>query len=628
MAEHGGGDGDTGAPEVAPPPQVAIEQGLSATTLAAARRSRKSQHDPRLDAVLEKQARMLDAQLEHMHEQRELQLSRLRWGRFSDRMRAGLQAMTALVGLAAAAAVAAAVWGAMRADSVVVDAFHAPPALAAQGLDGTVVATGVLDELERLQSETRTARAKRGLKDAWSGDIHLEVPETGVSVGEIQRYLHRWLGRETHISGDLLQSPQGLTLTVRGVGVPARSFTGPDPKSLSTQAAEYIYGAAEPYAFSMYLVSHGKAAEAIAYVKSAYPLLKPEERPWLLNTWGTAYGELGHYAAALAKHQQALSLKPDLWIGWTNVVNDRWDDGDEEGALRATLEFERISRRGAAGAKVPPWDYENGDMLRRDWLTNRVEELDNAMLNHGGGVGIAQSGTGLAFADTMLHDPRRAEEDLLSATDAETDPFTIATAHFAHGWAALDRGDWNRAAAELEPLAAAYADQAISSEVPGLSCWLAPAEEMAGHPDKADAAIKAGGHFVDCYRFRADILDHRGDWPGAQKAYAEAVAVAPDLPAADYSWGLALARHGDLDGAMARYALANRKSPHWADPMKAWGDALMARHRPADAEAKYAAAAAYAPSWTALRIAWGHALQAVGRYREAIAQYRMVSGQA
>ena len=87
--------------------------------------------------------------------------------------------------------------------------------------------------------------------------------------------------------------------------------------------------------------------------------------------------------------------------------------------------------------------------------------------------------------------------------------------------------------------------------------------------------LKKAGTFVDCYRFRADILDGRGDWVGSQKAYADAVALAPDLPAAYFSWGVALLRHGDLDGAVAKLKDANRKGPHWADPLKAWGDVLV-----------------------------------------------------
>ncbi|HUO12384.1 MAG TPA: hypothetical protein VMU37_06470 [Caulobacteraceae bacterium] len=145
------------------------------------------------------------------------------------------------------------------------------------------------------------------------------------------------------------------------------------------------------------------------------------------------------------------------------------------------------------------------------------------------------------------------------------------------------------------------ANPIVSTNFPGYRCWIAPAEEAAGHPDKADAALAAGGHYVDCYRFRGDMLDRRGDWAGAQKAYAQSVAIAPDLPAGYYSWGLALARHGDLTGAVSRLAAANQRGPHWADPLKAWGDVLARQGRWRDARVKYDAALKYAPAWTELR---------------------------
>ena len=91
----------------------------------------------------------------------------------------------------------------------------------------------------------------------------------------------------------------------------------------------------------------------------------------------------------------------------------------------------------------------------------------------------------------------------------EKDLAIAATAHFVHGLLAADSGDTK----------------------------LAPAEEAVGHSDKADAVLKTGGTFVDCYRFHGDILDGRGDWKGAQEWYAKSVEVAPDLPAGYYSWG-------------------------------------------------------------------------------------------
>ena len=127
--------------------------------------------------------------------------------------------------------------------------------------------------------------------------------------------------------------------------------------------------------------------------------------------------------------------------------------------------------------------------------------------------------------------------------------------------------------------------------------------EKAGQPAKADAALKpfGNGMFVDCYRFKGDVLDLRGDWSGAQKAYADAVALAPDLPAAYFSWGVALLKHGDLAGAEAKLKDANQRGPHWADPLKAWGDVLLKQGKGKEALAKYNEALKYAPNWTQLK---------------------------
>jgi tetratricopeptide (TPR) repeat protein len=81
------------------------------------------------------------------------------------------------------------------------------------------------------------------------------------------------------------------------------------------------------------------------------------------------------------------------------------------------------------------------------------------------------------------------------------------------------------------------------------------------------------------------------------------VALAPDLPAAYFSWGVALARHGDLVGAEAKLIDANKRGPHWADPLKAWGDVLMKQGKMKDALAKYDEALKYAPNWAALKAA-------------------------
>jgi tetratricopeptide (TPR) repeat protein len=77
--------------------------------------------------------------------------------------------------------------------------------------------------------------------------------------------------------------------------------------------------------------------------------------------------------------------------------------------------------------------------------------------------------------------------------------------------------------------------------------------------------------------------------------------LAPDLPAAYYSWGLALARHAELDAAVAKLKEASHRGPHWADPLKAWANVLVKQGKTRDARSKYDEALKYAPNWKQLK---------------------------
>jgi len=215
----------------------------------------------------------------------------------------------------------------------------------------------------------------------------------------------------------------------------------------------------------------------------------------------------------------------------------------------------------------------------RAWLDAMNVDADSH-----GGVGTSVTSLGIVIADieARLHDSASAE---LTLADDESrsdrpkhrrdDPFR------ARPIGSGSRGRLTRAT-EMEAFGTAYADPIVSSNSPGYSCWIAPAEEAARHPDKADAGTQDGGTFVDCYRFQADILDGRGDWAARQKVYADSVALAPDLPAGYYSWGVALARHGDLKGAETKLKDANQRghtglirSRHGAMCSQSWARAKM-----------------------------------------------------
>ncbi len=136
--------------------------------------------------------RVLEAQYEQLH-----------LGHFREWMYTAGEFVIALVVFLVFAALASAVYQASQADGLVIEAFSVPPFLADKGLTGPVLAAKLLDRLTALQDATDSARAASSFKNDWTSDIKVEIPQTGVSLGQLVTYLHGWLGREVHLSGEL-----------------------------------------------------------------------------------------------------------------------------------------------------------------------------------------------------------------------------------------------------------------------------------------------------------------------------------------------------------------------------------------------------------------------------------------
>jgi tetratricopeptide (TPR) repeat protein len=594
-----------------------------AEAFAAAVAAKLAGNDPgvarKTEDFLIEQTALLKVQKQHILDEHVLRLAHLRnqlneetVRRFGLRLRVGFQLFLTVVAITIAAGVAIMIHDAVTSRSVVIDSIEVAPNIADQAPSGRIVAAGLLDVLTRIQAATRSGAEHRALSNAWTNDIEIELPETGVSVGQLERLLKARFGHDLHIDGDLVQTKGGgFALTVRGTGILPKVFIdeGRNLDALLRQAGEYVYGQSEPGLWAAYLSNNERYDDAIRFAQAAYGTADLRERPYLLNYWANAISGksgAGTQLETLRLYREAVRLKPDYWIGYNNIMYALFGLGDEEGVVRAGEQLTKAA--GGRPGRVPEIYYQNYDQAVWNLSAERASEIADIESHSGIGTTGFASGAeslGVAEIEVRMHDVEAATLRLKTTQVDETVAPDVAQAAIDRALLAEEVGDLSSAARDWDVMVGAYANPTVSTSNPQVTCFAARTYERTGQPAKADASLNAVGKltYVDCYRFRADVLDMRGDWASAKEWYAKAVRLGPSIPSGYYSWGVALARHGDLDGAAAKLKDANQRGPHWADPLKAWGDVLMRQGHPREALAKYSEALKYAPSWAALKTA-------------------------
>ena len=116
--------------------------------------------------------------------------------RLRNRIKAVRDTALAFVVLLLAAGVLGFVWNARQASGLVIQPLSTPPDLTQRGLDSRAVSSQLLDRLNGLQAKTDSIRAANTFANNWEGDVSVEIPSTGVSIGELDRWLRGALGHE------------------------------------------------------------------------------------------------------------------------------------------------------------------------------------------------------------------------------------------------------------------------------------------------------------------------------------------------------------------------------------------------------------------------------------------------
>ena len=569
--------------------------------------------------LLEKHSRLIDAQV--------------RTERLEHRNKLAMIAFRSILAMGALAVVLGFLWmvaSARRDRGLVIQAFSVPPDLAARGLTGETIAANLADKLAEIDRTARSFRSPKTMTVNWGNDVRIQIPETGVSIGEVDAFLRRMLGQQTVIGGSVFRSPGGLRLTVRAGGSGAVEQVGSDAtlEPMVQKAAEGVFEKTQPYRYSKYLEFTGRKTEAMRVARTlAETSDDPKERAWawaqianLLIETDTRAGVAAAFQAIREDPTNALAyLNAEILLG--HLSHDR--SANALGAIANTLGSRDSGGLSDVGVNTSRANLAfapgaNGDFAE---VMRRLDRLSGPTY---GGI---QEERASARAATLraMHDASGARRI------AGTLPDTYFVAHF--GGSSLNSPQFDEAMAFADyprALALIRATLAVNATQPE-GPELARLERQRHLLPKLAVALAANGHGAEarklaaslpldctnCALARAEVAGLIGDLARAKRWTAEAEQQGAQVAFSAESLGRQYLRAGKYREALVEAERATAVGPRYADALKLRGDALRKLGRLDEAVDFYARAENAAPRWGRLQIDWGVAAARQGRKSEA-----------
>lgn len=599
--------------------------------LDAARSNPELAEDAR--TLLREQARLARIQADEIEEEAELTRWSLHLKRASEVMKLAFEVSVALVLIAIVAALGTAMWSAAHDNGLVIEAFSVPPDLAARGLNGEVVASSLLDKISRMQVEANSIRPAGSFRNNWGDDIKVEIPDTGISIGELNRYLRNWLGHETQITGEIYRTASGIAITARATDA-GSTFAGKesDLDALLQKAAESIYAQTQPYRYAAYLDTENRDGEALAVLNHLAATATPAERAWALSLLGNLDILHNRPQDALDTLLAGVAADPTNAHAWDNLASAEQQLGHDEASYQDTKKALGLYDTGSVAydpgrlALIKLQDKallasDVGDYLTAEAMDETARELPES--SNGSQEQATSDEASQAASD---HELSRARSLLMRINTAN--PNARLNVWFQSAVVAYLGGDWKTLVHKLDThtlfqLTPASFRPVLNVVFPRVISPLL-AEAHAEQGDISDARRLIAPTPLDCYtcvRMRGKIDSAAGNWSGAALWFSLATHEAPSLPMADNAWGMMLLKKGDARSAIAKFRSAVALGPHYADPLEGWGEALMRENRSDLALPEFEAANKYAPNWGRLHLMWGEALYYTGRKNDARAQW-------
>jgi tetratricopeptide (TPR) repeat protein len=575
----------------------------------------------RADAWLHEQTLLTRLQREREERDERLRAWSQLVGHASQVLKLAFEFVLAVIVIVIGVALAAALWNASHDNGLVIEAFSVPPDLANRGLTGEVVAGKLLDRLSALQMETQSNRAASTFVNNWGDDIKVQIPDTGVSIGQLYRYLAQWLGHETHITGEVVREADGrLAITARVGDWPAGTARDADAKfdTLLQKSAEAVYRKTQPYRYAVYLDNKGRGAEAKAIYRDLIAGNDVDDRAWAYIGLSSELSSAADFEGANRMLFKAMAVKPEILLIYNNLSNNEGSLQHDEKQLYYARQAVALVARGGGDVSMNATGVKESDIQNRGTVAAATGDvaaawrINNEMFLY---PDFNNSWASARFGNIglcgQLFD-RACYERAVDAVPPSPVPLQDLNRLFNVQQAELFFGDWP----EVTKLGVTIIP--MLDQLPGVGHYflvraeypiVALADAESGDFAKANALAAPLPSDCDvCTRVRARIatLEHR--WGAADYWYARAVHAAPSSPNAQADWGQMLLMKGDTAAAETHFARAVALGPRYAEAYQYWGETLIRESRSDLALAKFAAAARDAPNWGRLHLKWGEAL--------------------
>ena len=536
----------------------------------------------------------------------ELRIKRVLWS-------AAVVALSGLMILLAIAMV-----NASRSHALIVEPFHVPASLAARGLDGTTIANRLTDQFAVMRDQSDSSRAEDSYANGADSDVKIAIPNTGVSVGDVWRYLREWLGHDRKIGGDVTVNSDQVEITARISGGKGESFRAQlsDPAPAIDAAAASIFKQTQPYRYALLILATQGPEAALRLLREiAEQGSDVRERQWGYVGWATSLLKLGRYDESELRARQGVALDPAFGKSYSNLSDALSAEGRFEEMLAAnrkvieliqTPQQSQLSETGFAHMREGG-EQAIDEVLRDDRAQLTVMQREGTLPEYNGNSRSARMNTLIALA--RLGEFKRAASSIPLLPF--TDPAFSGASKGVAAEVAMEAGRKVKAVQLIELAIATVKPPKGKTLADVVPTGVARYAEMLVAAGRAGEAVKAiAATRDDCYPCmvaRGEGAAAQRDFAGATRWFGGAARQGRSLPQADYQWGRMLAGNHDRAGALAHFAVAAHRAPGWYEPPYATGRLLMAQNHFTEARAALEKAHAAAPKRADVMLALGRA---------------------